>query len=171
MRKRIDMYADRALLAHLKRQFSYCFATPEGSEYPPIITGHEIEEPFAPFEIRGHGGSVPVLAFWQGHGGIRSLGYRLGPIAYSSDVSDLDADAFAALEGVKLWIVDALRYREHPTHANVDTALAWIAKVKPERAILTNLHHDLDYEQLRAQLPHGVEPAYDGLTVEVPFST
>jgi phosphoribosyl 1,2-cyclic phosphate phosphodiesterase len=166
MSKRIDMYADRKLLDHLKRQFGYCFSTPLGSEYPPIITGHEISEPFGPFAIAGEGGPVPVFAFWQDHGGIRSLGYRFGPIAYSSDVSHLDGDAFAALEGVKVWIVDALRYREHPTHANVDTALAWIAKVKPERAVLTNLHHDVDYEQLRAILPPGVEPAYDGMTIE-----
>jgi phosphoribosyl 1,2-cyclic phosphate phosphodiesterase len=170
MRKRVDMHADRATLDHLKRQFGYCFATPEGSEYPPIITGHEIPEPFAPFEIGGEGGAVPVFAFWQDHGAIPSLGYRFGPIAYSSDVKGLDDEAFRALEGVKLWIVDALRYREHPTHANVDTALAWIAKVRPERAILTNLHHDIDYEQLRSELPDGVEPAYDGMTIEVPLN-
>src|SRR5262245_8351317 len=64
MRKRIDMYADRALLDHLKGQFGYCFWTPAGSEYPPIITGHEIPEPFAPFEIAGEGGPVPVRALW-----------------------------------------------------------------------------------------------------------
>jgi len=169
MRKRVDMHADRATLDHLMRQFGYCFATPKGSEYPPIITGHEIPEPFAPFAIRGEGGAIPVLAFWQDHGAIASLGYRFGPIAYSSDVKYLDDAAFRALEGVKLWIVDALRYTPHPTHANVDTALAWIAQVKPERAVLTNLHHDVDYEQLRAELPEGVEPAYDGMTIEVAF--
>ena len=169
MKKRVDMYADRATLDHLKRQFGYCFATPKGSEYPPIITGHQIPEPFAPFEVRGEGGPVPALAFWQDHGAIASLGYRFGPIAYSSDVKELDDAAFSTLEGVKLWIVDALRYTPHPTHANVDTALAWIARVKPERAVLTNLHHEVDYEQLRAQLPEGVEPAYDGMTIEVAF--
>jgi phosphoribosyl 1,2-cyclic phosphate phosphodiesterase len=169
MKKRVDMYADRATLDHLKRQFAYCFHTPQGSEYPPIITGHEIPEPFRPFEIGGHGGAVPVFAFWQTHGPIRSLGYRFGPIGYSSDVSGLDAGAFRALEGVKVWIVDALRYTAHPTHANVATALEWIRQVGPERAVLTNLHHDLDYEALRAELPKDVEPAYDGMTIEVPF--
>jgi phosphoribosyl 1,2-cyclic phosphate phosphodiesterase len=166
MKRRVDLYADRGLLEHLKSQFGYCFSTPEGSEYPPIVSGHVMPEPFAPFEIEGEGGPVPVLPFWQDHGAIRSLGYRFGPIAYSSDVNGLDDEAFAALKGVKVWIVDALRYREHPTHANVDTALSWIAKVRPERAILTNLHQDIDYEQLRSELPAGVEPAYDGMTVE-----
>jgi phosphoribosyl 1,2-cyclic phosphate phosphodiesterase len=169
MKKRVDMHADSATLEHLMSQFSYCFATPEGSEYPPIITGHVIPAPFKPFEIDGAGGAVPVLAFWQAHGPARSLGFRFGKIAYSSDVSGLDEEAFAALTGLDCWIVDALRYKPHPTHANVETALAWIAKVKPKHAILTNLHHDLDYERLRAELPDNVVPAYDGMTVTAPL--
>jgi phosphoribosyl 1,2-cyclic phosphate phosphodiesterase len=169
-RSRVKMHADAGALEHLMRQFSYCFATPEGSEYPPIIDGHIIPEPFAPFDIAGEGGPLPVLAFWQTHGPVRSLGFRFGPLAYSSDVSGLDEDAFAALEGVSCWIVDALRYKPHPTHANVETALAWIARVKPKRAVLTNLHHDLDYERLKAELPPGVEPAYDGMVVSVGLS-
>jgi phosphoribosyl 1,2-cyclic phosphate phosphodiesterase len=167
MKKRIDMHADRATLDHVMAQFSYCFATPPGSEYPPIITGHVIEEPFRSFEIAGAGGPVPVLAFWQTHGPTRSLGFRFDRLAYSSDVSDLDEPAVAALQGLDCWIVDALRYNPHPTHFNVETALAWIARVKPKRAVLTNLHHDLDYAKLAAELPKNVEPAYDGMTVTV----
>jgi phosphoribosyl 1,2-cyclic phosphate phosphodiesterase len=169
MHERVDMYADPATLAHLKRQFAYCFESPLGSEYPSIINGHEIPEPFGQFEIRGGGRAIPVLAFWQAHGRVRSLGYRFGPAAYSSDVSGLDEAAFGALRGVDLWIVDALRYRWHPTHANVETALEWIARVRPKRAVLTNLHMDIDYEQLKAELPKGVEPAYDGMTLTVPL--
>ena len=165
MKKRVDMHADKAMLAHLMKQFAYCFVTPAGSEYPPIITGHLIPEPFAPFAIPGAGGPVPVLAFWQTHGPIPSLGYRFGSLAYSSDVSALDEAAFGALQGLDVWILDALRYKAHPTHANVETALAWIAHVQPKRAILTNLHHDIDYERLKSELPLGVEPAYDGMTV------
>jgi phosphoribosyl 1,2-cyclic phosphate phosphodiesterase len=170
MHRHVDMYGDRGTLAHLARQFSYCFETPIGSEYPPIITGHVIPEPFSPFALNGAGSAIPVLAFWQEHGPVRSLGFRFGSLAYSSDVSDLDEAAFAALEGVDTWIVDALRYKPHPTHANVDTALSWIARVRPKRAILTNLHIDLDYGELAAQLPDGVEPAYDGMIVDAPLS-
>jgi phosphoribosyl 1,2-cyclic phosphate phosphodiesterase len=94
-----------------------------------------------------------------------SQGYRFGPIAYSSDVVDLDDAAFEALAGVECWIVDALRYRPHPTHAHVDKALGWIERVKPKRAVLTNLHTDLDYQTLRDALPPGVEPAFDGLVI------
>src|SRR5207248_9454086 len=106
---------------------------------------------------------------WQGHGPFRSLGLGFGAIAYSGDVNGLPEESFAALEGIDCWILDALRYTPHPTHANVETALAWIARVKPKRAILTNLHIDLDYERLRAELPKGVEPAYDGMTIELPM--
>ena len=100
--------------------------------------------------------------------GSASDSYRFGDAAYSPDVSDLPPEALPALSGLKLWIVDALRYTPHPTHFTVDTALAWIAKLKPEHAILTNLHIDLDYALLSARLPQNVTVAYDGLTVSLP---
>ncbi len=168
MRKRIDLYADHLTQAGIMRRFGYIFERPEGSDYPPILNMHTIEEPFSQFDIAGAGGPVSVLPFEQEHGRIRSLGFRFGDFAYSSDVSGLDEAAFAALEGVDTWVVDALRYTHHPTHANVETALAWIAQVKPRRAVLTNLHVDLDYETLKAQLPPGVEPAYDGMVLTIP---
>jgi phosphoribosyl 1,2-cyclic phosphate phosphodiesterase len=169
MRKRIDVYADHMTLALMHRRFGYIFERPEGSDYPPILNGYEIPEPFAPFELTGAGGPVPILAFEQDHGRIRSLGFRFGKFAYSSDVSALPDEAFTLLEGVECWVVDALRYTHHPTHANVETALKWIARVKPQRAVLTNLHLDLDYETLKAELPPGVEPAYDGMVLTVPL--
>ena len=97
----------------------------------------------------------------------QGVGYRFGGLAYSSGVVDLPEEAFAALQDLDVWIVDALRYTPHPTHAHLDLALAWIARVKPRRAILTNLHIDLDYEELRRRLPPGVEPAHDGLTIDI----
>ena len=112
----------------------------------------------------GPSGAIPVVTFDQDHGGVRSVGYRFGGIAYSSDVVSLDEAAFAALDGVEVWIVDALRRRPHPTHAHLERTLEWIARVKPKRAILTNMHIDLDFAQLTAELPPGVEPAFDGLS-------
>ena len=108
------------------------------------------------------GGTVPVVTFDQAHGPIRSVGYRIGPVAYSSDVSDLDEAALAAVAGCKLWIVDALRYAPHPTHAHLDQALAWIAAANVERAVLTNLHIDMDYKALSALVPDNVEVGFDG---------
>ncbi|MEJ0042428.1 MAG: MBL fold metallo-hydrolase [Rhizomicrobium sp.] len=165
MGRRVDVYTDAATYEGVLARFGYCFVQPAGSDYPPILNGIQIGEPFAPFAVEGKGGPVPVLAFHQGHGRIRSLGFRFGPIAYSSDVDALDDAAFAALEGVECWIVDALRYTPHPSHAHVARALDWIARVKPKRAILTNMHVDLDYATLAAELPPGVVPAYDGMVI------
>lgn len=103
-RTRIDMHGDAATLKRLHQQFGYCFTTPEGSDYPPIINAHEIPEPFEPFEIDGAGGALPVLPIVQTHGRIRSLGFRFGPLAYSSDVNVLDDKALEALQGVECWI-------------------------------------------------------------------
>lgn len=165
MRRRLDVYSDEKTLREVKHRFRYCFETPEGGVYPPILNAHIIPEPFREFVISGAGGTIPVLPFWQEHGPIRSLGLRFGGIAYSSDVNGLPEESFAALEGLDCWILDALRYTPHPTHANVETALGWIARVKPRRAVLTNLHLDLDYETLKRELPPGVEPAYDGMVI------
>jgi phosphoribosyl 1,2-cyclic phosphate phosphodiesterase len=167
MRKRVDVYASETAFERILTRFGYCFAQPQGSDYPAILNAHDIREPFQTFDIRGEGGAIPVLPFWMEHGQIRSMGFRFGPVAYSSDVNGLDSAAFKALEGVECWIVDALRYTPHPSHAHVDLALEWIAHVKPKRAILTNLHVDLDYETLKKALPSAVEPAYDGLKIDL----
>jgi phosphoribosyl 1,2-cyclic phosphate phosphodiesterase len=166
-KRRMDVWGDVTGLGSLKRKFGYCFEQPPGSDYPPILTGHVLPEPFAPFEIPGSGGPVPVLAFGVGHGRIRALGFRFGGLAYTPDVDRLDQAALTALAGLDCWIVDALRHTPHPSHATVDRALEWISKLKPRRAILTNMHIDLDYEALRRTLPNGVEPAYDGMTMEL----
>ncbi len=161
-RHRMDIYADAQTSENILSRFSYCFVQATGSGYPPIAKLHTISKPF---EIGGAGGPIPVLAFFQLHGSVHSLGFRFGPIAYSGDVSALDDRAFEALAGVECWIVDALRYTPHPSHSHVAQTLEWIARVKPKHAILTNLHVDLDYETLKRELPPGVEPAYDGITV------
>ena len=160
-----QMLAFTALPFYLQSRFGYCFVQPKGSGYPPIANLHLIPEPFAPLEIQGAGGPLPVQPFAQTHGAIRSLGFRFGPIAYSPDVNKLDDAAFAALDGAEAWIVDALRHKPHPSHAHVGLALEWLARVRPRLGVLTNLHQDLDYEALKAVLPAGVAPAYDGLSV------
>lgn len=164
-RRRAEVYTDAKTAEGILSRFSYCFVQPAGSDYPPISVMHAIPEPFEHFEIGGAGGPIPVLAFSQRHGLMRSLGFRFGALAYSPDVNQLDDAAFATLRGLDCWIIDALRYAPHPSHAHVQLALDWIARVRPKRAVLTNLHIDLDYETLRRELPENVEPAYDGMTI------
>jgi phosphoribosyl 1,2-cyclic phosphate phosphodiesterase len=118
--------------------------------------------------VAGEGGSIDALPLLQDHGDISSLGFRFGDLAYSCDLRDMPADSVAALAGLDVWIVDALRYKPHPSHFSVDETLAWIERLKPRRAILTNLHNDLDFEELRRRLPPHVEPAFDGLSLELP---
>lgn len=163
--RKIGLWTDRPTLDSLKRKFGYCFETPTGSGYPPILAGHVLPEPFAPFTIAGAGGPLPVQAFGVGHGRIRSLGFRIGPLAYCPDVDALNDQVFMILEDVECWIVDALRHRPHPSHAHLERTLDWIARVRPRRAILTNMHVDMDYQTLRRALPTGVEPAYDGMQI------
>jgi phosphoribosyl 1,2-cyclic phosphate phosphodiesterase len=102
MRQRLDVYSDQATIAGVRQRFGYCFDTPAGSDYPPILNARIIAEPFETFVVEGAGGPIEVSTFAQQHGRIRSLGFRFGPIAYSSDVNGLSEDAFAALEGADL---------------------------------------------------------------------
>jgi len=165
-RRRVDVYLDEPTGRALHARFGYCFRSPPGSEYPPIVTEHRLAAG-RPVTVEGEGGTVTALPLLQEHGSIASIGFRFGALAYSCDLSGLPAESIAALKGVDVWVVDALRYRPHPSHFSVDDALGWIDRIKPARAILTNLHSDLDYDALRARVPRHVEPAYDGLTIEL----
>jgi phosphoribosyl 1,2-cyclic phosphate phosphodiesterase len=161
---RIPCWMDAATDATMMRRFGYIFEGEGG--YPAICDRAALPAHGAAWQVDGPSGAIPVTTFDQDHGGVRSVGYRFAGVAYSSDVVDLDDAAFAALQDLDVWIVDALRRRPHPTHAHLERTLGWIARVQPKRAILTNMHIDMDYEQLRGELPAGVEPAYDGLSLQ-----
>jgi phosphoribosyl 1,2-cyclic phosphate phosphodiesterase len=165
-RRRIDVYLDEATSRTITQRFGYCFKTPPGSNYPPILTEHRMTAGQA-VRIEGAGGPIEALPFLQDHGDIFSLGFRFGGLAYSADLVGLPATSVAALAGLDIWIVDALRYRPHPSHFSLDEALAWIERLKPKHAILTNLHSDLDYGELKSKLPPYVEPAFDGMRISV----
>ena len=165
-RRRVPVYLDRTVAGEVVARFRYCFEQAEGSWYPAILEERPVPPCGQPFTIGGPGGAVQATAFLQHHGPVDSYGYRIGDLAYSSDVAELPEDSFAVLEGVKIWIVDALQMTAHGTHAHLERTLQWIARVRPERAILTNLHNTMDYSTLRSILPPGVEPAHDGLVVD-----
>jgi phosphoribosyl 1,2-cyclic phosphate phosphodiesterase len=163
-RRRTPCYMDAATRRTLMDRFGYIFESRGG--YPAICEARDLPPHGGAWEVDGPSGAIPILTFDQDHGAIRSVGYRIGPLGYCSDVVDLPPDAMAALTGLEVFIVDALRDRPHPTHAHVDRALAWIEQLKPARSVLTNMHGDLDYAALTARLPPGVEPAYDGMVIE-----
>lgn len=166
-RRRIPAFMDAVTHGALHGRFRYIFESVEG--YPAILEARAVPPHGQVWSVDGPGGAVPVVTFDQAHGPIRSVGYRLGPVAYSSDVSDLDDAAIEAVRGCDLWIVDALRFAPHPTHAHVDKTLDWITRAGVGRAVLTNLHIDLDYNNLSGILPSNVEVAYDGWTTRLPL--
>ncbi len=161
-RARLPVYADGPTQDALLSRFGYAFVQPEGSSYPPILDLHAIR---GPFEISGAGGAIPFTPFEVAHGSIDSLGFRIGALAYLPDVSDMTDEAWQAVEGLDCWVLDALRRQPHPTHANLETALAWIDRATPNRAVLTNMHIDLDYQTVADETPPHVTPAYDGMTI------
>ena len=166
MRKRIPVYLNQSTAKDIASRFAYCFEQASGSDYPAILSRHSIEAGDTQ-TIEGRGGSVALTAFLLQHGNIPALGYRIGNVAYTPDLNDIPKESFNALENLDLWIIDALRYAPHPSHFSLDDALSWIGRFKPRRAVLTNLHSDLDYEVLRVKLPDGIVPAYDGMQLTI----
>ncbi|MFP3921653.1 MAG: MBL fold metallo-hydrolase [Dichotomicrobium sp.] len=166
-REQLDVYFDEPTRESLEHRFGYCFETPEGSPYPPILRPHTIEAG-QPVRVDGAGGPVEAMPFAQLHGNIVSLGFRVGGLAYSSDISGLPEESLPLLDGLDVWIVDALRHTPHPGHYTVDQAVDAVRSIGATRGILTHMHNDLDYNALRRELPEGIAPAYDGMVIELP---
>jgi len=163
-RRRLDVWLDEATSRVVTQRFGYCFETPPGSNYPPILNEHRLV-PGQAVEIGGEGGPITAIPFVVDHGDIMALGFRFGGLAYSPDVVGIPDASVAYLHGLDTWIVDALWHRQHPSHFSVGDALNWIGRLAPRQAVLTNLHSDLDYNELSAVLPGGVTPAYDGMRI------
>ncbi len=159
MQKSVDLYAESATLRQLTSRFGYIFYGGKDGFYKPVVAAHEIS---GLFKV----GSIEIVPFEQKHGSIKSLGFRFGDFAYSTDVNDFDESAVKALSGVKTWILDCVREKTHPTHFNVSDAVRWVGTIKPERTFLTHMNHTADYDALSRILPKGVQPAYDGLVIE-----
>ncbi|MDJ0825308.1 MAG: MBL fold metallo-hydrolase [Rhodobacter sp.] len=162
MRRRLAVWADGPTQERLYAGFGYAFTQPEGSPYPPILDMHTIQ---GDVTIAGPGGPVVLRPFKVGHGAIDALGFRIGDFAYLPDVAEMPDAAWAALQGLDCWVLDALRRTPHPTHTHLDQSLDWIARAAPRRAILTNMHIDLDHATVAAETPANVVPAHDGLVV------
>jgi phosphoribosyl 1,2-cyclic phosphate phosphodiesterase len=156
-------FATAEVWAELRARFAYAFGPWQGGFFGrPVLEPREIA-PGAPFTACG----AEILPISQDHGFSRSLGLRLGALAYCTDVVRFDADAFAALRGVEVWVVDCFTpAADHPTHAGLPTVLGWVERLRPGRTILTHMGPQMDYATLRRGLPAGVEPGYDGLTIE-----
>jgi phosphoribosyl 1,2-cyclic phosphate phosphodiesterase len=164
LRNRLPVWADGPTQDALISRFGYAFVQPEGSPYPPILDLHSIE---GAFDIKGAGGTIVFQPFEVDHGSMAALGFRIAGLAYVPDVVAIPEAAWPHLEGLDYWIVDALRRKPHPTHAHLALTLEWIARAAPKRAVITNMHLDLDYATLEAELPPEIRPAFDGMVIEI----
>jgi len=166
MRAQIPTYMDAHTKTHVFQRFNYCFEMPEGRVHPPILALQDLISDGQVTKIEGPGGTVSVQTLEVSHGPTPSLGFLFDEkLAYTPDVWGVSDEVLERLIGVNCWIVDSLRYSQHPTHAHADRTLSWLAQSQAQSAILTNLHIDMDYETLRAELPPTVKPAYDGMQV------
>ena len=155
----LEAFAFPEILDELRERFGFAFLpwSPPGF-YRPVLQSSAIE-PGAVVHLCG----LELTIFEQSHGRIRTLGFRAGDFAYSTDVSDLGHEARAILAGVDTWMVDAFQREPHSSHAHLKLAVAWARELGVRRTILTHMGTDLDWAWLRDSLPDGVEPAFDGM--------
>ncbi|MGF1461865.1 MAG: MBL fold metallo-hydrolase [Maricaulaceae bacterium] len=162
-RRPIAAYMSEATAVTLRHRFDYIFDGANG--YPPLLNARDLPTEGEIFGVLGAGDRLMVTPFSVEHGPIEAHGFRFGPLVYIPDVSAIPEPAWAAIDGAQVWVLDALRWRPHPTHAHVARALEWLDRSGVARGVLTNLHVDLDYAALDDATPAHIEPAVDGLTM------
>ncbi len=162
-KERVPVWADGITRQRLVKSFDYVFKQLSGSKYPPILTLNPIEDLTV---IMGRGGKVSLRALPVNHGEIDALGFRVGDFAYIPDVLEIYEDTWPLLSNLTCLVIDALRYSPHPSHTHLEKTIEWIKKLRPKRAILTNMNTDLDYDRVNKETPENISPAYDGLTIE-----
>ena len=161
-KKQINVYSDNITAKYLKKTFGYCFSR-NNQEYPAILKLNKINKDLF---IKDSKKQKKIRAVKVKHGKVQAICYIIDKkLAYISDVSEIHSKDFRYFNNLKYLIIDCLWYRNHPSHFNLEKSLSMIKKFKPKKAILTNLHSDLDYSTLNRMLPKNIEPAYDGLTV------
>lgn len=165
MRRRLPAWADGNTQNDLYSRFGYAFIQPEDSPYPPILDMHTIA---GDVTIEGAGGPIVLQPFKVNHGSIDALGFKVGGLVYLPDVAKMNDAAWEMVTGCECWVLDTLRRTPHPTHSHLAQSLEWIARARPKRAVLTNMHIDLDCATLDAETPENVTPAYDGMALSFP---
>ena len=162
MQKRLPVFASKQTKNSILERFGYAFKTPKGSPYPPILDMNDLTETL---EIQGAGGPIKFTSFDVDHGNILVSAIKVNDVLYTPDISKVRNDT--ELRDLDYWILDSLRYKPHPSHVNLEQALGLIDRYKPKKAILTNLHVDLDYLTLLNETPDNVVPAHDGLQIKL----
>lgn len=165
MRKRLPIWADAATQETLRQRFGYTFEQVPGTLYKPIF---EMNDMTGPVSITGNGGTVTFDPFLVDHGPIQANGFRIGSLVYLPDISDMNDTAWDKVQNLDMWVVDALRREPHPTHSHLAKTLEWIDRAAPKKAVLTNMHNDLDYATVCAETPDHITAAFDGMQIRLP---
>ena len=158
-KKKIPVYANKRTSKLLKEKYTFCFTQKSG--YKPIMSSHIFNEKF---NIKKGKNTLKLQALELQHGMIKANGFVFNKIGYLSDCNRIPKKSFNKLKNLNYLIIDCLRKNPHPSHFNYDEALEIAKKLKPKKTILTNLHVDLDYLNLKKKLPRNIVPAYDGLS-------
>jgi len=155
----IPCFGNIETVERIKTIFNYIFNSEKADSITPQLSINVIEGPFT-------AGSVDVIPIEARHGRAAVLGFRIGDFAYMTDCSEIPPDSMKKLLGLDVLVLDALRFRSHPTHMNIDEAIEVVSKLAPKRTILTHLSHDIDYMRDNPELPEGMEFAFDGMVVD-----
>ena len=158
-KKKIPIYGSKRTISELKKKYTFCFQEKDG--YRPIMKANIFKNNFK--IIKGKY-NLKITAFNINHGLIDATGFVFEKIAYLSDCKEVYKKSLKYLYNLDYLIIDCLRINRHPGHLNYDECLKFIKKIKPKKAILTNLHVDFEYESLKKKLPENIIPAYDGLS-------
>jgi phosphoribosyl 1,2-cyclic phosphate phosphodiesterase len=162
----LDAYGTRMTLQKLDDRFDYAFIGPT----PPFFYRPALEPKRVAYGDRFDVAGLPIEVFRQDHGVMDTLGLRIGRFAYSTDVVMLPEESMPALEGLDTWVVGCFQHGPHKVHANLAQVLDWVARLKPRRTVLTHMGTSMDYRSLLRDLPPGIEPAHDGMVLEVPLA-
>ena len=163
-KKTIPVYADKATRKYLLKSFNYCFVN-NNKEYPATLKLNNIKKKIT---LKNGSNKSIIQTIKVQHGKVDCICYIIDKkLAYISDVSNVRNKDIKYLKNLKYLIIDCLWFRYHPSHLNLENSLKLIEKLKPKKAILTNLHSDLDYDYLKKYLPKNILPAYDGLTLKL----
>jgi phosphoribosyl 1,2-cyclic phosphate phosphodiesterase len=158
-RKQIPLYAKEDAVAHITQKFGYVLREPSDFWEMPVLRIESIQQPFDLFGTTVT--PIPVM-----HGKSAIFGYRVGNIAYLTDVSEIPESSFALLENLDIILLDCLREHAHPTHINIEQSLAYIGRIKAKKSYMIHMTHDLEYNFLSSKLPKGVFVGHDGLKLQ-----
>jgi len=164
VRRPLDAFATEPTLDELTRRFGYAFKPWQPPNfYQPVL----VPRPVQPGDVIETAG-LQIRLFSQDHGRLETLGLRIGPFGYSTDLVSLDDKAFETLAGIDTWVVGCfVREGPHWTHADLDTVIGWTQRLRPRRTVLTHMGPQMDWAWLQANLPPGIEPGYDGMVLDI----